>query len=76
MTLAQGRAGSSDEYMDSVSKIANIKSRIRRLTPIECERLQTVADNYTNHVSDSQRYKMLGNGWTIDVITHILNYII
>jgi DNA (cytosine-5)-methyltransferase 3A len=49
-------------------------SRIRRLTPIECERLQTVADNYTNHVSDSQRYKMLGNGWTIDVIAHILNY--
>ena len=48
--------------------------RIRRLTPIECERLQTVADNYTNHVSDSQRYKMLGNGWTIDVIAHILNY--
>jgi DNA (cytosine-5)-methyltransferase 3A len=50
-------------------------SRIRRLTPIECERLQTVKDNYTNHVSDSQRYKMLGNGWTIDVICHILNYI-
>ena len=50
-------------------------SKIRRLTPIECERLQTVPDNYTNHVSDSQRYKMLGNGWTIDVIAHILNYI-
>jgi DNA (cytosine-5)-methyltransferase 3A len=49
-------------------------SRIRRLTPIECERLQTVADNYTNHVSDSQRYKMLGNGWTIDVIAHIFSY--
>jgi len=49
-------------------------SRIRRLTPIECERLQTVADNYTAHVSDSQRYKMLGNGWTIDVIAHILSY--
>ena len=49
-------------------------SRIRRLTPIECERLQTVADNYTNHVSDSQRYKMIGNGWTIDVIVHILSY--
>jgi DNA (cytosine-5)-methyltransferase 3A len=48
---------------------------IRRLTPIECERLQTVKDNYTNHVSDSQRYKMLGNGWTIDVIAHILNYV-
>ena len=51
------------------------KSNIRRLTPIECERLQTVKDNYTNFVSDSQRYKMLGNGWTVDVIVHILNYI-
>jgi DNA (cytosine-5)-methyltransferase 3A len=51
------------------------RSRIRRLTPIECERLQTVADNYTAHVSDSQRYKMLGNGWTIDVICHIFSYI-
>jgi DNA (cytosine-5)-methyltransferase 3A len=51
------------------------QQKIRRLTPIECERLQTVADNYTNHVSDSQRYKMLGNGWTIDVIAHILKYI-
>lgn len=50
-------------------------SRIRRLTPIECERLQTVADNYTNHVSDSQRYKCLGNGWTVDVIAHIFKYI-
>jgi DNA (cytosine-5)-methyltransferase 3A len=50
-------------------------SRIRRLTPIECERLQTVKDNYTNHVSDSQRYKMLGNGWTISVIAHIFNYL-
>jgi DNA (cytosine-5)-methyltransferase 3A len=50
-------------------------SRIRRLTPIECERLQTVKDNYTAHVSDSQRYKMLGNGWTISVIAHIFSYI-
>ena len=46
--------------------------RYRKLTPVECERLQTVPDNYTNHVSNSQRYKMLGNGWTIDVIAHIL----
>jgi len=52
-----------------------INSRIRRLIPIEFERLQTVADNYTNHVSDSQRYKMLGNGWTIDVIAHIFSYL-
>jgi len=39
----------------------------RKLTPVECERLQTVPDNYTNHVSNTQRYKMLGNGWTVDV---------
>jgi len=43
----------------------------RKLTPLECERLQTVPDNYTNHVSNTQRYKMLGNGWTVEVIKHI-----
>jgi len=47
----------------------------RKLTPVECERLQTVPDNYTNYVSNTQRYKMLGNGWTIEVITHILKNI-
>ena len=52
-----------------------VSNRLRRLTPIECERLQTVHDNYTNYVSDSQRYKMIGNGWTIDVIAHIFSYI-
>lgn len=55
--------------------LAKINNTIRRLTPVECERLQTVKDNYTNYVSDSQRYKMLGNGWTVDVIVHILNFI-
>jgi len=44
----------------------------RKLTPLECERLQTVPDNYTDGVSNTQRYKMLGNGWTVDVIAHIL----
>ena len=44
-----------------------------KLTPLECERLQTAPDNYTNHVSNTQRYKMLGNGWTVDVIAHIFN---
>lgn len=48
--------------------------QIRRLTPLECERLQTVKDGYTRIASDSQRYRMLGNGWTIDVIAHILSY--
>lgn len=45
--------------------------RIRKLTPIECERLQTLPDNYTEWVSDSQRYKMLWNWWTVEVIAHI-----
>ena len=53
----------------------------RKLTPLECERLQTLDDNYTlvldengkQLVSNSQRYKMIGNGWTIDVIAHIFN---
>lgn len=43
----------------------------RKLTPVECERLQTVPDNYTDGVSNTQRYKMLGNGWTVDVIAHL-----
>jgi len=44
----------------------------RKLTPLECERLQTVPDNYTAAVSNTQRYKMLGNGFTVKVIEHIL----
>ncbi len=42
-----------------------------KLMPIHCERLQTVPDNYTEGVSDSQRYKIIGNGWTVDVVAHI-----
>lgn len=45
---------------------------IRKLTPVECERLQTLPDNYTAAVSNTQRYKGLGNGWTAEVIIHIL----
>lgn len=45
---------------------------IRKLSPVECERLQTMPDNYTAGVSDRQRYRQLGNGWTADVIAHIL----
>ncbi len=47
----------------------------RLQTPLEWERLQTLPDNYTAGVSDTQRYKMLGNGWTIDVISHILSFL-
>ena len=49
---------------------------IRKLTPVECERLQTLPDGYTSAVSDAQRYKGLGNGWTAEVIIHILNGIL
>jgi site-specific DNA-cytosine methylase len=59
------RAGNSSTYV----KAGNFY--YRKLTPLECERLQTVPDNYTEGVSNSQRYKMLGNGWTVDVIAHI-----
>lgn len=47
----------------------------RKLTPIECERLMTVPEDYTKSVSNSQRYKMLGNGWTVDIIAHIFENI-
>ena len=46
---------------------------VRKLTPIEAERLQTLPDNYTEGISNTQRYKCIGNGWTVDVIAHILN---
>lgn len=55
--------------------LTNELSRIRRLTPLECERLQTVPDGFTAHVSDSQRYKILGNGWTCDVVAYIFSFL-
>lgn len=58
---------------------------IRKLTPLEAERLQTLPDNYTAEgideqgnavpISNTQRYKCIGNGWTVDVIAHILSYL-
>lgn len=48
---------------------------IRKLTPLECERLQTLPDNYTEGVSNTQRYKAIGNGWTVDVIAHIFSFL-
>ena len=70
-TVRSGGRGSYDRHeWDSVDEL-----HWRKLTPLECERLQTVPDNYTNHVSNTQRYKMLGNGMTIEVIAHILENI-
>ena len=48
---------------------------IRKLTPKECERLQTLPEDYTAGISDTQRYKCIGNGWTVDVIAHIFSFI-
>jgi len=67
-TVRSGGRGSYDRHeWDSVDEM-----HWRKLTPLECERLQTVPDGYTEGVSNTQRYRMLGNGWTVDVIAHIL----
>jgi site-specific DNA-cytosine methylase len=76
--LAQVTPSLSNDHKISIE--TDKKLVWRKLTPLECERLQTVPDGYSlvlddngkQLVSDSQRYKMLGNGWTIDVITHIM----
>lgn len=49
--------------------------KLRYIHPVECERLQNLPDDYTKGVSNTQRYKMIGNGWTVDVIAYICNYI-
>lgn len=59
----------------SNQNVAVIDNRLRRLTLAECARLQTVPDWYVWNCSDSQIYKMLGNGWTIEVIKHIFSYL-
>ncbi len=59
-----------NKYIDGTDR-----KGIRLLTPIECERLQTLPDNYTSIACKTQRYKMLGNAWTVDVIAHILSFI-
>ena len=61
----------TDNYI-TTDKTPQNKTNLRRLTPVECERLQGFEDNYTQGVSDTQRYKMLGNGFTTDAIAHIL----
>lgn len=74
-TIRVGGAGSPSDSRQNWDNALNSKDHYRKLTSIECERLQTVPDNYTNHVSNTQRYKMLGNGWTVDVIAHIFGSI-
>jgi len=61
-----GRKSYDRHEWDSVDEL-----HYRKLTVVECERLQTVPDGYTEGVSNTQRYKMLGNGWNVDAIAHI-----
>ena len=55
--------------------LENFKQCIRKVTPLEGERLKTLPDNYTEGISNTQRYKCIGNGWTVDVIAHIFNFL-
>lgn len=52
-----------------------VGGKLRKLKPVECERLQTLPDNYTEGLSNSRRYKLIGNSWTVDVIAHIFSFI-
>ena len=56
------------------SKVSTSETTWRKLTPLECERLQTLPDGYTDNLSNTQRYKAIGNGWTVDVIAHIFRF--
>ena len=69
-TMHKMHRADTDNYISTEYKPAN-KTNVRRLTPLECERLQTLPDNYTEGISDTNRYKCIGNGWTVDVIAHI-----
>lgn len=60
---------------ESCGQLACVDYKIRRLTPGECARLQTIPEWYKWIVSETQQYKMLGNGWTVKVIMHILHYL-
>ena len=78
--LGGGGGGKTGLYLidseeeDSKAGIGD-SARIRRLTPLECERLQTVPEGYTASVRDTNRYKMLGNGWTVEVIKFLFSYL-
>ena len=75
-TLTSMQGGNTEPKVATADTDEYVKGlHYRKLTPLECERLQTLPDNYTQGVSNTQRYKMIGNGWTIAVITHILNNI-
>ena len=70
-TLSTGEGGGSF----SSKNFINEEMKIRRLTPLECERLQGFPDGWTEGVSDTQRYKMMGNAVTVNVVEYIIKNI-
>lgn len=64
----------TDNYVSTEYKPEG-RTNVRRLIPLECERLQTLPDNYTDGEKDKDRYEAIGNGWTVDVIAHIFSYL-
>jgi len=73
-TLTTELAHSTGSYI--TPKLIKEIGQNRRATPIECERLQTLPDDYTSMVADTHRYRLLGNCWTVDIIVHIFGGII
>lgn len=83
-TMHKMHRADTDNYVSTEYRPEG-KTNVRRLTPLECERLQTIPDNYTAlgiskngkevKISDTRRYMSIGNGWTVDVIAHILKEI-
>lgn len=82
-TMHKMHRADTDNYVSTKYKPGD-KTNVRRLTPIECERLQTIPDNYTSigikengktfKLSDTRRYMAIGNAWTVDVIAYILSH--
>lgn len=72
----KGKHGCLDTGASGKAKVLENDGRVRKITRNEAERLQGVPDNYTTPVSKAQALKMLGNGWTVDVIVHIFNQMV
>jgi DNA (cytosine-5)-methyltransferase 1 len=85
VTTALGRQGSSKEFIASCNSVEqNNDGKIRRLMPIECSRLMGLPDNYLDfgnydgiikELKDGSKYKLAGNGFHVDVVAYILNFI-
>lgn len=80
LTTAPNKRAGTTTYMTDNFINGGSKEKMRRLTPIEYERLQTIPDNYTyltgHKFEDSKRYKAVGNAWTVDIIAHLFSYLV